>query len=303
VYYEWNCLEEAEKHIREGLQDNEPWRNIMTDGFGMVALTRILQAKGDYAGAMRIVDELETRMLEPSRPREFDEDFHTLRVRVQLASGDLKNASEWADRIHRDDSFNLHKKHYRLSLARIYLALGRYTEVEALLAGSVLPASVGSQISRQLESDLLLAAAIAGQQRLEEAFTIIESSLILAEPEGYIRVFLDVGEPVRELLAAYLQSGTPDHSLYARQVLDAFSLSSQVTTSALQSAGLVEPITKRELEILQIMALGKTNREIAQQLVIAPGTVKAHAANIYRKLDVGNRTEAVTRAQQLGILA
>ena len=69
------------------------------------------------------------------------------------------------------------------------------------------------------------------------------------------------------------------------------------------AASLVEPLSPRELEVLQIMALGKTNKEIAQQLVIAPGTVKAHSASIYRKLDVANRTEAVGRARELGILS
>jgi LuxR family maltose regulon positive regulatory protein len=65
---------------------------------------------------------------------------------------------------------------------------------------------------------------------------------------------------------------------------------------------LIEPLSERELEVLQIMALGRTNQEIARQLIIAPGTVKAHTASIYRKLDVANRTEAVARARQLGIL-
>ena len=68
------------------------------------------------------------------------------------------------------------------------------------------------------------------------------------------------------------------------------------------SRGLVEPLSGRELEVLHLMALGKTNQEIARQLIVAPGTIKAHAASIYRKLDVANRTEAVARARQLGIL-
>ena len=70
-----------------------------------------------------------------------------------------------------------------------------------------------------------------------------------------------------------------------------------------QPAGLIEPLSGRELEVLQLIALGKTNQEIARQLIVSPGTVKAHTASIYRKLDVANRTEAVARARQLGILA
>ncbi len=302
VLYEWNFLEEAEQHIRAGLEANEIWQNIMTDGFGLVALTRVLLAKGDYAGAMQVVKKFETKLRKHARPREFDENLHTLRVRVQLAGGDLQNPSHWAEQILLSEDFALHEEYYRLTLARVYLTQGRYGEVEKLLAGTVPPAAVGSQIARQLEFNLLLATAVAGQQRLPEAFELIESCLAMAEPEGYIRAFLDIGEPVRELLAAYLQSSDFGQKLYAQKVLEAFPPIEKASSPAAQPGGLIEPISERELEVLHIMALGKTNKEIARQLVIAPGTVKAHTASIYRKLDVANRTEAVARARELGIL-
>jgi LuxR family transcriptional regulator, maltose regulon positive regulatory protein len=223
VLYEWNCLEEAEQLIQDGLQANEPWRNIMTDGFGLVALTRVLQARGAYARAMQVVEKLEERLLEHSQPREFDEDLRTLKVRLQLASGDLQNPSEWADQICLSEDFDLHEEYYTLTLARIRLAQHRYEEVEKLLSTSATAAGVGSQISKQLESNLLLAAAIAGQNRLPEALGLIEASLHLAEREGYIRIFLDVGEPTRGLLADYLRSEAPAHELYAQKLLDAFT--------------------------------------------------------------------------------
>jgi LuxR family maltose regulon positive regulatory protein len=221
---------------------------------------------------------------------------------VQLASGDLQNPAHWADQIQLSEDFHLHQERYRLTLARIRLAQGRYAEVENLLAGMAPLLAPGSRTTRQLESNLLLAAALVGQQRLPEAFGLIESSLALAEPEGYIRVFLDVGEPARELLAAYLRSAAPGHKLYAQKILDAFSRTSQASSPGPQPAGLIEPLTGRELEVLHLMALGRTNQEIARQLIVAAGTVKAHTASIYRKLDVANRTEAVARVRQLGIL-
>jgi LuxR family maltose regulon positive regulatory protein len=302
VLREWNHLEEAEQYIRDGLKANEPWRNIMTDGFGLVALTHVLQAKGDYAGAMQAAEKLETRMGEVSRPREFEEDFRTLRVRLQLASGDLRSASQWADRIQQTEDFRLHPELYQLTLARIRLAEGRYADVEAALAGMTPALTAGSGTARQLERNLLLAAAIAGQQRLPAALEFVESSLALAEPEGYIRVFLDLGEPARELLSAYLRSAAPAHVMFAQKILDAFSVAGRAIPPASQPAGLIEPLSARELEVLHLIALGKTNREIAGQLIVAPGTVKAHTAAIYRKLDVANRTEAVARARQLGVL-
>jgi LuxR family maltose regulon positive regulatory protein len=303
VLCEWNCLEEAEQHIRDGLRANEAWRNIMTDGFGLVALARVLQAKGDYNEAMQVVEKLETRLLEHSRPREFDEDFRCLMVHVQLASGDLENPSHWADQILLSEDFKLHPEYYRLTLARIRLAQSRYAEAEKMLAGLRLPATAGSQIARQLESNLLLAAAVAGQQGLPEALGLIESSLDLGEPEGYLRIFLDVGEAARELLSAYLRSNAPGHKVYAQKILDAFSLTRPASFPDSQPAELIEALTERELEVLHLIALGKTNQEVARQLIVSPGTVKAHTASIYRKLDVANRTEAVARARQFGILS
>jgi LuxR family transcriptional regulator, maltose regulon positive regulatory protein len=302
VLCEWNRLGEAEQYIRDGLQANETWRNIMTDGFGLVALTRVLLAKGDYAGAMQAAVKLETRLLEHAQPREFDEDLRTLRIRVQLASGDLRNPSDWADQIMLREDFELHRAQYLLTLARIRLAHGRCAEVENLLVGTAPPLAAGSLITRQLEAKLLLAAAVAGQQRLREALAWVESSLALAEPERYIRIFLDVGEPARELLAAYLRSAAPGHKVFAQKILDAFSLTRHASSPSPQPTGLIEPLSGRELEVLQLIALGRTNQEIAGQLIVAPGTVKAHTASIYRKLDVANRTEAVARARQLGIL-
>jgi ATP/maltotriose-dependent transcriptional regulator MalT len=92
VLYERNCLEEAERQIRDGLRANEPWSDIMTDAWGLSALARVLQAKGDSVGAMRSVDQFERRLHGHMRPREFEDDFHTLRVRMQIGSGDLQSA-------------------------------------------------------------------------------------------------------------------------------------------------------------------------------------------------------------------
>ncbi len=301
VLLERNCLEDVEQQIRDGLQANEPWKNMLTENFGLTALTRLLMAKGNYEEALQLAGKFEARLQDTSQPIEFKEELRTLRARVQLASGDIQNVSQWAERIQQSEDYQLHTEAYRLTLARIRLAQGRFAEVEELLADGVSSTRAGNQITRQIEGNLLLAAARARQQRLAEAFPLLETCLVLAEPEGYIRIFLDVGKPVRELLDAYVRSTSSTHTAYAQKVLAAFSSSTR-TSVAIQPAGLVEPLSGRELEVLGLMALGRTNQEIARQLFVAPGTVKAHAASIYRKLDAANRTEAVTRARQLSLL-
>jgi LuxR family transcriptional regulator, maltose regulon positive regulatory protein len=302
VLYEQNYLVEAEKQIQEGLRANEPWVDVMNDAFGLLALTHVLQAQGDYAGALQIVEKFEKRLHGDFRPHEFEEDFRTLRIRVLLASGDLRSASQWADQVHLFEDFQRNPQRYRLTLARIRLAQGRYADVDDLLAGSASLSTSGNRITRQIESTLLQAAAIAGQGRLADTFGLIETCLALAEPEGYMRIFLDVGEICRDLLAAYLKSAVPGHKLYARKMLEAFSPATGVVSRGSQTAGLIEPLSGRELEVLQLMETGKTNQEIARQLFVATGTIKAHAASIFRKLDVANRTEAVARARQMSIL-
>ena len=131
--------------------------------------------------------------------------------------------------------------------------------------------------------------------------------LTLAAPEGYVRVFLDEGEPMQMLLAQWLAHARPGPLRdYATRLLSHFHAEPHVVAAPQEKASLagnlVEPLSQRELEVLHLVALGRTNQEIARQLIVAPGTVKAHTASIYRKLDVATRTEAVARARQLGIL-
>jgi LuxR family maltose regulon positive regulatory protein len=268
----------------------------MTDGFGMVVLARLLVAKGDSTGALEIVEAFENRMRTDSMPAEFREDLHTLRIRVQLAGGDLRGAARRAEDVQRNPDYEELRGYYRLTLARIRLAQGRYGEVEELLDGAALLDAVGSQVARDVEAGLMLAAALAGQRRLPEALERLEACLALAAPDGHTRAFLDAGEPARDLLDAYLRAGDGDQLDYAREVLQSFP------PAGVQPGGLVEPLSERELEVLQLIARGCTNKEVAQQLIIAPGTVKAHTAAIYRKLDVANRTEAVARAREVGVL-
>jgi LuxR family maltose regulon positive regulatory protein len=225
-----------------------------------------------------------------------------MRVRVHLASGDREAASGWADQVLQSDEYQKHKEHYRLTLARIRLAQGRFSDVEEILSGIPDTSFQGNRITRQIESNTLLATSLLGQQRDLEAMKLITNSLALAEPEGYIRVFVDLGESVRDALAAYLRSASPIQIEHARKVLHAFSQTGKLAETGSQSQGLIEPLSVREEEVLQLMAQGKTNQEIAGHLFVARGTIKAHAANIFRKLDAANRTEAVTRARQLKII-
>jgi LuxR family maltose regulon positive regulatory protein len=133
------------------------------------------------------------------------------------------------------------------------------------------------------------------------ALTVLEQALCLAHREGYVRVFLDPGQPI-EILLKVAVTKWKDHDLiaYARKLLVAFS--GEILPIAASQSPDADILSERELEVLRLMAAGCSNQEIADQLVIAIGTVKRHTANIFDRLDARNRTEAVAIGRQLGLL-
>jgi LuxR family maltose regulon positive regulatory protein len=125
-------------------------------------------------------------------------------------------------------------------------------------------------------------------------------SLKLARPEGYARIYIDEGEAMARLLIELLEAGIePD---YGGELLAAMPLGKTPEWAAKPAVKMVEPLSKRELEVLQLINEGLTNREIAQRLFISLSTVKSHTGNIYSKLGVNNRTQAVAKARGLEIL-
>jgi LuxR family maltose regulon positive regulatory protein len=238
-------------------------------------------------------------------------------ARVWLAQGQLEAASQWvgergldADR----DSPYARETEY-ITLARILIAQGRPSEATALLDRLLKAAETGGRTSKVIEILNLQALSFQAQDNTDQAIRRLEEALTLAEPEGFIRVFVDEGPPMARLLYEAATRGVAPE--YVRRLLAAFQTTDDAdadhrrpTTDPGQlssvvggpSSTLVEPLSERELEVLQLIAEGLTNREIASRLLLSVNTVKAHARNIYGKLDAHNRTQAVARARALGIL-
>ncbi len=144
----------------------------------------------------------------------------------------------------------------------------------------------------------LQALALETQGNLDQALSALERALSLAEPEGYVRTFVDEGEPMARLLRRVLSRGIAPN--YVARLLAAFGKEAKLTSPAMES--LIEPLSERELQVLRLIVAGLSNSEIAQELVIAVSTVKSHVNHIYGKLGVKSRTQAVARAQALGLL-
>ena len=126
--------------------------------------------------------------------------------------------------------------------------------------------------------------------------------LALTEPGNYLRVFLDSGKPMRELLLVYLQTSAPSHKAYAQKLLDEFHGISEDIIPDRAQPDLVEPLTPRELEVLRLLTAGCSNRQIAEKLVLAEGTVKFHVHAVLEKLNVHSRTQAIAKARELNLI-
>jgi LuxR family maltose regulon positive regulatory protein len=202
-----------------------------------------------------------------------------------------------------------------LARARVLIAQNKPAESIELLSRLEGIASSAGRMGRAIEILLLQALALQRGGDRERALVALEKSLALAEPQGYWRVFLDESQPMQMLLTQWLAHADNNPLRdYVIHLLSQFEgeppdaattperLSPSSDPAASPGQALVEPLSPRELEVLQLLALGKTNQQIAGQLIVAAGTVKAHTASIYRKLAAANRTEAVARARQLGLL-
>ena len=189
-------------------------------------------------------------------------------------------------------------------LARLLIAQGRQDEALRLLQRLLESAQACGRTSRAIEILNLQALAAQAGDDPANAMTSLERALSLAEPGGFIRTFVDEGPPMARLLYQALERGIAPE--YTRRLLAAFPFveleKTAPSSTEVPKSELIEPLSEREIEVLQLIADGLTNREIAARLFLSVNTVKVHTRNIYGKLGAHNRTEAAARAQALGIL-
>jgi LuxR family maltose regulon positive regulatory protein len=192
-----------------------------------------------------------------------------------------------------------------LVLARILILRGELEEAVNLVDRLIERAQAGGRITRQIEMHLVQALAVKELGDTDKTMTILSKGLSLAESRGHIRLFVNEGPPMARLLyEALSREIAPDH---VRQLLAAFPNAEppeqiERTRAQAPTPDLVEPLSERELEVLALIAQGLTNREIASRLFLSLNTVKAHTRNIYGKLGVHSRTQAVAKAKALGVL-
>ena len=203
-----------------------------------------------------------------------------------------------------DGNFEIHREIEYLALARFFIAQKRFEEAHALVERIYRIAQEIGKRRTELEGLILLASVFCAQGETDQAHVHLEKALSIGEPEGFIRIFVDEGPPMAHLLYQALSRGiAPD---YVRRLLAAFPVEEQAQTDPPKSQApdsiFVEPLSERELEVLQLIAQGLANREIGERLFLSLNTVKAHTRNIYGKLNVHSRTQAIAQSQALGLI-
>lgn len=265
---------------------------------------RVRQAQGDVHGALKMLDEAERLYMRGPIPDL--RPIAALKAQLWIVMGRLDAALDWAQTggLSPEDDLSYLREFEHITLARLLIAQyknGDNTIDAALLLLNRLlkAAQAGRRNGSVIDIRVQQALAFEAQDHIPQALNHLEQALILAEPEGYARIFIDEGPPMMRLLSQAAARGIRPG--YVRKLL-APSETNTHSTATPTPQPLIEPLSDREVEILQLVADGLSNREISQQLFLALSTVKGHNRNIFDKLQVKRRTEAVARAREIGLI-
>jgi LuxR family maltose regulon positive regulatory protein len=305
IFYERNELDAAMQHLltsRElgehaGLPPNRyRWR---------VAMARIRAAEGDLGGALDLLNEADRLYVS-----DFSPDVRpvpALRARVWLSQGRWGDALGWARErgLSVEDDVSYLREFEHLTLARVLLARdraersgGSIHEVTSLLERLLRAAQEGARTGSVLEILVLQALAQQTQGDIPAGLASLQQALTLAEPEGYVRTFIDEGPPMAPLLKVAAKQGTAPG--YVRRLLAAVN---KTGDAAPVQPGLIEPLSERELDVLRLLGTDLNGPDIARELIVSLSTVRTHTNRIYAKLGVNNRRAAVRRARELDLLS
>ena len=304
VYRERDDLHAATQHLlrsqelgeHTGLPQNRyRWR---------VAMARIRQAEGDPAGALDLLNEAERLYMGDFFPNV--RPVPALKARVWIAQGRLGEALGWAREqgLSVDDDLSYLREFEHITLARMLLARHQDERAEhslhqatRLLERLLRAAEEGQRTGRVIEILVLQALTRQRLGDIPAALACLERGVTLAEPEGYVRVFIDEGPAMASLLRAAAKQGTAGN--YVRRLLAAVSETGH--DSPVKQA-LIEPLSERELDVLRLLGTELDGPAIARELMVSLNTMRTHTKNIYAKLAVTSRRAAVRRAAELGLL-
>jgi len=276
-----------------------------------IAKARLKETQGDLDGALDLLDRAARLFIRTPLPEV--RPIAAVKARVWVRQGRLAEAQGWMFErgLSVDDDLNFLREFEHIILAKVLIAGYKSGGVDDsidkainLLERLLKAAEEGRRMGSVIEILVLQALAHQAQGDIPSALKSLERALILVEPEGFIRIFVDEGPPMAHLLYEALNRGIATD--YVQRLLAAFPVTEPEGAASMKpqvdQSGLIEPLSEREIEVLQLIAKGLTNQVIATRLFLSVHTIKTHTRNIYSKLGVNNRTQAVDKARMLGIL-
>ena len=317
---EWNDLDTATHYLEKGIRLGAQW-SVVSPLEGYISLARVQYARGDADGAQEAVRKAQEIAIEFDATELDDIVVAMVQARLWIAQGNLDAARRWAEEqglLERGEGlrpspelatleegdvtvFRRLLKYECLVLARLLIALDCPQQALSVLEPLLPIADRRKRMGLKIEIYVLKALALQAQGEVDRAMTALGRALSLAEPESYVRIFVDEGEPMAQLLYEAAARGIKLE--YAGGLLAAYPASDTSPASEEPPREVIEPLSERELEVLQLIAEGLSNREIAQRLVLSLNTVKGHTRKIYEKLGIHSRTQATAKARILGILS
>jgi LuxR family transcriptional regulator, maltose regulon positive regulatory protein len=301
VYTQWDRLDEAESLAARARQLGAQWENVGMVYLGLQALAHVYLGKQDYLRASGFLDEAEHLARCNQTIQTYFVEIDSARVRIELAQAELDKIRGWLAGIALDADLVYEREPRYLVMARAHIALGETASALALLDRLAQADEAGGRINNLIEVRSLQALALWQSGQPQPGLAAFAQALEIGAREGYRRIFLDEGAAFAPLYRAAIERGV--QTRYAGSLLaalkpepalnEAAELTRQRAQALAFKPALVEPLTVREIEILKLVVAGKSNPQIASALSLSINTVKVHIKNIYGKLGVESRTQAI----------
>jgi LuxR family transcriptional regulator, maltose regulon positive regulatory protein len=324
ILYEWNQLDESTQCANQGIELSRPFQASGALFIGYLVLERALRAHDNLTGAIDSLRNAETAVRSDVNLNAVLRMVEAVRAQLWLAQGNIADAAQWATLYERDLNFpasgdwpDIRRQfgpmvdYECLTLVRVRMAQAQWDEALRLLTRLQPVVEAGARKASLIKLLALRALVLQTQTNRAESIAALVRALNLAEPEGYIRTFVDEGQPMRLLISDFrlsIEKRSTHLRPYVDRLLAAFPADQatlhepQITNQKSEIKDLIEPLSDREREVLRLVGDGLSNHEIADKLIIGLGTVKTHINNIFGKLDVKSRTQAVARARELNLL-
>ncbi len=301
ILCEWNELESAETYLHKAVELCRHEGNVAALGLSYLYLIRVLFAR--KKDIQETLLQLERFVRASNVPIWIYEGFVAWKSWFWISQGNLAAAEQVLQEngITSDGEPGFRREGEYFALARLLIAKGCPAETEKFMEKLCSRAEMKGQTGLMIVCLSIRSVAHEMQGLREDAISLLEKALSLGEPEGYVQIFIEEGQPMARML--YEIAARNIAPKYVGKLLAAFSMHSpQSSKRATQTDDVIEPLSKRELDVLCLIAEGLTNQQIASRLYLSLRTIKFHTSNIYAKLGVNSRTEALAKARILGLL-